>query len=87
MKYRHLLLISTKHFKARAYQEPHRVGLSFGIDISNKGWKNPLFHIRVLIWEIDLEIDYSDPKKLSEFDYLIKSIREGEIEREISVNS
>lgn len=87
MKYHQFILFETTHWISRLYQEPTRIGLSFSVDISEHGWRHPLFHIRFLIWEWDLEIDYSDPKKPSEFQKLIQSINQQQNVREISKNS
>ena len=87
MKYHQFVLFETPRWISRVYQEPTRIGLSLGVDISEHGWRHPLFHIRFLIWEWDLEIDYSEPEKPSEFEKLIQSIREGAKVVKKSVNS
>lgn len=44
-------LLETKYIQCRVYQEPGRCTISLGVR-----WDGPiLFHLHILIWEIDLE--------------------------------
>lgn len=76
--YKQIQVLETPHFRIGLWQEPTRICISAGVDISEQGWRHPLFHIRFLIWEIDLEIDYSDPEKPSEFSALMSMLNEGQ---------
>ena len=76
--YKIFYLFKRPRIKIRVYQEPTRIGGSIGIDISENGWRRPLFHLHLLIWEIDLEINFSDHDKSSNFNKALYNITKDE---------